>query len=65
MPTPSPGTKNGGGAADLGPVIRKVTKNPERPDLAIAGFPDHYGRGFGKRGGGRAGGFDLSSGVPR
>ncbi len=34
MPTPSPGTKNGGGAADLGPVIRKVTKNPERPDLA-------------------------------
>ena len=35
MPTPSPGIKNGGGVADLGPVIRKVTKNPERPNLAI------------------------------
>ncbi|MDG2399257.1 MAG: CotH kinase family protein [Akkermansiaceae bacterium] len=34
MPTPTPGIKNGGGKTDLGPVIRKVTKNPERPDLS-------------------------------
>lgn len=34
MPTPSPGIDNGEGVTDLGPVIRKVTENPERPDLA-------------------------------
>ena len=34
MPTPSPGIANGGGTTSLGPLIRKVTKNPERPDLA-------------------------------
>lgn len=37
MPTPSPGTANGGGATDLGPIIRKVTENPERPDLTSQG----------------------------
>lgn len=35
MPTPSPGLANGGGTTSLGPVIRNVTENPERPDLAI------------------------------
>lgn len=34
MPTPTPGSANGGGTTDLGPVIRNVTENPERPDLS-------------------------------
>lgn len=33
MPTPSPGIANEGGTTSLGPVIRNVTENPERPDL--------------------------------
>ena len=34
MTTPTPGSENGDGVPDLGPVIRKVTENPPRPDLA-------------------------------
>jgi hypothetical protein len=34
MPSPSPREVNEGGSRDLGPVIRNVTENPERPDLA-------------------------------
>ena len=34
MTTPTPGSENGGGVPDLGPVIRDVTENPPRPDLS-------------------------------
>jgi len=34
MSTPTPGSENGDGVPDLGPVIRHVTENPPRPDLA-------------------------------
>ena len=32
--SPSPNQQNGSGVVDLGPVIKEVTENPERPDLA-------------------------------
>ncbi|MGI9241034.1 MAG: lamin tail domain-containing protein [Verrucomicrobiales bacterium] len=34
MPTPTPGSENGSGVPDLGPVIRNATENPPRPELA-------------------------------
>jgi len=34
MATPTPGSGNGSGVTDLGPVIRNVTENPPRPDVA-------------------------------
>ncbi len=34
MTPPTPGAPNASGVADLGPVIREVTENPLRPDLA-------------------------------
>jgi len=33
MTTATPGSENAGGLSDLGPVIRNVTENPERPDI--------------------------------
>ena len=35
MTTPTPGSENGAGVADLGPVVRDVTENPPRPDVAV------------------------------
>ena len=35
MTTPTPGSETAGGVPDLGPIIRNVTENPERPDVAI------------------------------
>lgn len=34
MASPTPGNENGAGVTDLGPVVRGVTENPPRPDLA-------------------------------
>lgn len=35
MTSPTPGLKNSAGVPDLGPVIGRVTENPERPDITI------------------------------
>ncbi|MGC6426201.1 MAG: CotH kinase family protein [Akkermansiaceae bacterium] len=34
MASPTPGSENGAGVTNLGPVVRGVTENPPRPDLA-------------------------------